>query len=248
MRLVILTAGSMSQQWSPGLFRVNVAVNVEDLERASFGDMRSSAARDRWAQEHGWPSWRQVNGLDKRLQQHMSSGTEFPEVTRLAWEAILRATEEAVRPPGPGGVPQDPGGVPQDTIVCVVWCAHGKHRSVALAEVLLAQARRHQGYSAVVGLHCEQPRWDIVERAKWDQTERQFALPLEWILEQLQVDLRDVRHRICFLHLKGNAADRIRVDWCAAADKRVPPDFFGRSRDELQGTQVRIPARRMKLA
>jgi hypothetical protein len=172
----------------------------------------------------------------------MSSGGEFTEVTRLAWEAILRATEEAVRP--------GPGGVPQDTIVCAVWCAHGKHRSVCLGEVLKEKARVHAGYASVQVVHCEQTRWDPVERARWAETERCFALPLEWMLERLEVNLAEVRHRICFIHLKGaaEATNRIRIEWCAAADRRVPSDFFSHVPDRLQQKQVSIPERLVPLS
>jgi hypothetical protein len=70
------------------------------------------------------------------------------------------------------------------------------------------------------------------------------------MLEQLEVKLDDLQHRICFIHLKGaaTAADRIRTDWHAAADKRLPPKFFGGSIDRKQEAQVMIPRRRRRLS
>jgi hypothetical protein len=140
--------------------------------------------------------------------------------------------------------------MPQDTIVCVLWCAHGKHRSVCLAEVLTEKAKAHPGYATVQTVHCEQTRWDFQERARWGESERHFALPLEWMLEQLEVKLDDLQHRICFIHLKGapTAANRIRADWHAAADKRLPPQFFGGSVDRKQEAEVMIPRRRRRLS
>jgi hypothetical protein len=172
----------------------------------------------------------------------MAAGAEFSEVLRLAWQAILSAKEAAVRCP--------PGGVPQDTIVCVVWCAHGKHRSVCLAEGLAERARSHAGYAEVEVVHCERPRWDFTYRARWGESERCFALPLEWVLtDMLRVDLNQLEHQICFMHLQGATEDpnRIRTAWHAARDKRIPPSFFHRRMAELQMQQVRIPARRSLL-
>ncbi len=64
------------------------------------------------------------------------------------------------------------------------------------------------------------------------------------------MDLDEVRHRICFIHLKGAAEDanRIRTDWYAAADRRIPPEFFGRGRDAKQQRQVLIPRRQQRLS
>jgi hypothetical protein len=68
------------------------------------------------------------------------------------------------------------------TLVVVVWCSHGKHRSVAFAEVLQQWAREQVAhFEEVEVVHCEQPRWDRECRRRWGLYS-DYSLPLEWVL------------------------------------------------------------------
>ena len=191
-----MTAGTARQQWSTGLQRAHVLVNLENHS----SEFDYHGVRERYAAQQGLGTWKNVHGLQQGLQLKLLENEAFAALQNEVRARLVALAREADTSHADASL---------TTLVVVVWCAHGKHRSVAFAEALLAWARDQPGhFDDLEVVHCERPRWDAAHRALWSLWP-DTSLPLEWVLgTHLRLDISCAVPLPVFLRAEPNGRPR----------------------------------------
>lgn len=223
--LAIVSAGAARQQWSPGLVRAHVLVNLEDHSNA----FDAHSHREAFARAEGLGEWKHVDGLGAAFQAAMMQDEPFMLLQNEVRDTLLALAAEAAETADPTFA----------TLVVVVWCAHGKHRSVSFAELLTSWAREQMHhFQEVEVVHCERPRWDRHHRLRWNYCQ-DTSLPLEWILgTHCKLDLTQSVPRPFFLRVDRQGNPR---RW-RSVERALGEGFFRSPLKPQEGGGVRPPA------
>ncbi len=109
----MLSAGGFFQQWCPAAERIDIAVDLECFVGEAY---RGYNGIDDIARELGLPDRFAVSGVEPKYLDLLQGDPQF---SAMAETVVSRACGNFAD---------------QQTVLCVVWCKRGKHRSVGLAD------------------------------------------------------------------------------------------------------------------
>ncbi|MCP3938242.1 MAG: hypothetical protein GY708_23080, partial [Actinomycetia bacterium] len=143
---VVFSLGAYFQGWCPEMERGNVFVNLERFEGSAY---RGYRGLDDLARSIGLGYAQQVNGTEPRYLDLLRGDDEFINMLEEVFEKVQFSFKQ------------------MEEVLVLVWCKRGKHRSVAMAELLAELVASRVPVVTVKKWHLEQARWDIVTRQAW---------------------------------------------------------------------------------